>query len=140
MVSSRHLSSAPEAEKAQHGHDGSRIANGNELDSQAIVTIGKSDVGFESNGCNEWSSDLSQVTDSKTEFGNGTFLVKTDIAPGTYRNSGGEFCYWARLKGFSNQLSHIIANDNVLGGSTIVTINSTDKGFTSSGCGTWNRR
>jgi hypothetical protein len=104
------------------------------------MTIGKKHAGFESEGCGEWSRDLSQVTSSRSQVGDGTFIVKTDIAPGKYRNSGGETCYWARLKGFSGQVAHIIANDNVFGGSTIVTIASTDKGFTSTGCGTWKKR
>ncbi len=63
----------------------------------------------------------------------------TDIAPGKYRTAGGSGCYWARLKNFTGTTDGIIANDNVTG-STIVTIASTDKGFTSSDCGTWTKR
>jgi hypothetical protein len=34
----------------------------------------------------------------KTPFGQGTFIVRTDVAPGTYRSRGGDGCYWARLR------------------------------------------
>src|ERR1700723_393964 len=29
---------------------------------------------------------------------NGTFVVNTDIVPGTYRTDGKDACYWARLR------------------------------------------
>jgi hypothetical protein len=74
------------------------------------------------------------------QFGQGTFIVNTDIKPGTYRSSTGDGCYWARLSGFSGTLSNIIANDFRLSGRALVTIRSTDKGFQSSGCGTWTRQ
>jgi hypothetical protein len=114
------------------------IANDN-AEGFAVVTIGKRDKGFETSGCPTWSSDLSRVTRSRTTIPEGTVIVGTDILAGTYRNSGGEGCYWARVRGFSGALSEIVANDNV-NGRTLVTIKSTDKGFTSHGCGTWTRR
>lgn len=70
-------------------------------------------------------------------FGPGTHAVGTDIPPGTYRNSGSDGCYWARLSGFSGELKDIIANSftNVR---QIVTIAASDEGFeTTAGCGTW---
>lgn len=60
----------------------------------------------------------------KTEFGDGTYLVGTDIAVGSYKSSGprpggvGQ-CYWARLKDDSG--SNIIAN-NLGAGATRVTV------------------
>jgi hypothetical protein len=115
------------------------IANDNVV-GYGIVTISKSDVGFESGGCPTWSSDLSRVTDSTTSFDDGTYLIGVDIKAGTYRNDVGDHCYWARLKGFNGTLSQIIANDNVFGGRATVAIRSSDKGFLASGCGTWTRR
>jgi hypothetical protein len=123
------------------GFDGSLgdiVANENVI-GYGVVTIAKTDKGFETSGCGEWSADLSRVTDSRTSFDDGTYVVTTDIKPGTYRNSGGGTCYWARLKGFGGTLNEVIAN-HLSGGSTVVTIKSTDKGFKSSGCGTWNPR
>jgi hypothetical protein len=114
------------------------IANGNVSD-YGVVTIRPSDQGFETAGCGTWSKDLSQVTSSKVRFGEGTFIVGTDLRPGTYRSSGGDLCYWARLRDFRGQLGSIIAND--FGeGRTIVTIKSSDEGFESTGCGEWVRR
>jgi hypothetical protein len=119
---------------------GEIIANDNADDAYAVVTIGKSDKGFSSSGCGTWTNDLSRVTDSKTKLTiDGTYIVSTDLTPGTWRSSGGEFCYWARLSGFGGTLGSIIANDNVFGGSAVVTIHSTDKGFHTQGCGTWTR-
>ena len=77
-------------------------------------------------------------TGPKTTFGDGTFVVGTDIAPGTYRNSGGSSCYYARLSGFSGELKDILANDNA-SAPAIVTVAAGDKGFQSSRCGTWSQ-
>jgi hypothetical protein len=77
------------------------------------------------------------VTASKTKFGQGTFIVGTDIQPGTYKSTLGESCYWERLSNFGGTLGGIIANN--FGGKAIVTIRSSDKGFHSSRCGTWTK-
>lgn len=103
-----------------------------------VITIKPTDKGFSSRGCGDWTDDLSQITSSKTEFGDGILIVNTDILPGTYRNSGGSSCYYARLSGFSGELNEIIANDNVKT-TAIVTISASDKGFHSSGCGNWKK-
>lgn len=75
---------------------------------------------------------------AKNEFGNGVHLVGVDIEPGTYRNDGGDLCYWARLRGTSGGFNDIIAN-GIPDGPTVVTIASSDVAFESSGCGTWKR-
>jgi hypothetical protein len=70
-------------------------------------------------------------------FGNGVFIVGTEIQPGTYRTrvpSPG--CYWDRLSAFGGTLDNIIANGGS-DGPELVTISASDKGFRSSGCGTW---
>ena len=113
------------------------IAN-NDTDAPALVTIAASDKGFESDGCGSWTQDLSQITQSTTSFGDGMFIVGTDITPGTYRNTGAVGCYYARLRGFGNTLDDIIANNDV-DTATIVTIAASDKGFQSNGCGTWTK-
>ncbi len=70
-------------------------------------------------------------------FGDGTFNVGTDIKAGTYRTRvASPGCYWERLKGFSGTMTDIIANDNT-DAPAVVTIAASDKGFQSSGCGTW---
>jgi hypothetical protein len=107
-----------------------------------VVTIERSDAGFSSRGCGEWSADLSRVKkpgDPITE--DGTYIVGVDVAPGTWRSRGGDGvgCYAARLRGFGGTLDQIISNDVSSGGGLIVTIAASDKGFESTGCGRWQR-
>lgn len=69
----------------------------------------------------------------------GTWLVGTDILPGTYKFDGStDSCYWSRLSGFGGTLDEIISNDRPRGQS-FVTIEASDKGFKTSGCGQWTR-
>ena len=72
----------------------------------------------------------------KTTFGDGTYLVNTDIQPGTYKSSGTGQCYWARLSSADGSLGSIIAND-ISNGAAVVTIAASDVAFKSNGCGTW---
>lgn len=71
----------------------------------------------------------------RTGFPNGKYLVGTDIAPGTYTiNTRVEDCYWERADAQGNIIDNNFVN---LAPSLTVTIESTDAGFTSQGCGTW---
>lgn len=113
------------------------LANGNGS-GPTIVEIKKSDVGFQSTGIGEWVLiDENYNPEKLTEFSDGTYIVGKDIEPGTYK-SDGSVVYWARLSGFSGDLNQILAN-GVPNGSAIVEIKSSDKGFTTSGGGTWKK-
>lgn len=68
--------------------------------------------------------------------GDGTYQVGTQIKPGLYKSTGGSFCYWARLSGFSGSIYDINAND-IVSGATYVQILPGDVGFETSGCGAW---
>jgi len=69
-------------------------------------------------------------------FGDGTYVVGEDIAPGRYRAPGSDLgCYWARLSSLDGAHS-IIAND-AGSGPRVVTILATDAAFETTGCGTW---
>lgn len=70
--------------------------------------------------------------------GDGTFRVPKDVEPGTYRTSGGDGCYWARLRNLTGDLDAILANGNPTGPTT-VTIRSTDKGFETTSCDDWQK-
>ena len=109
-------------------------------DDTSVVTIKLTDAGFTSRRCAAWTNDLSAVTTSQTApFDEGTFIVGTDIAPGTWRAPGGSSCYWQRMRSFSGDFDDIIAND--FGGtSPVVAISGTDKGFQTHRCGTWTRQ
>lgn len=67
---------------------------------------------------------------------NGTFVVGSDIDPGTYRTDGKYGCYWARLR--SLDTGDIIDN-NVSDGPQIVQILPADKAFMTRDCGTWHK-
>ena len=119
------------------GELGNIIANDN-ANGPAVVTIEPTDAGFESRRCGTWTQDLSRITDSTTSFEEGTYIVGTDIEPGTYRNSGGTGCYYARLSGFHGGLEGIISNGNS-DAPVVVEIAPTDAGFKSTRCGSWER-
>lgn len=114
------------------------IAN-NSTNAPTIITIDATDKGFQSSNCGTWTTDMSAITTSKTSFGDGIYLVGTDIQPGTYKSSGLNNCYLARLRGFGGTLNTIIANTRATT-ATVVTIAPTDKGFQSSNCGTWTQQ
>ncbi len=107
-----------------------------------VVTIAASDVGFSSSGCGTWSADLSAVTAGTTGAieEDGIYIVGSDIAAGTWRSvGGGSLCYAARLSGFSGEFDELIANDVSSEGGLIMTIAASDRGFETSGCGTWTK-
>jgi hypothetical protein len=106
----------------------------------AIVTIASSDRGFHSDGCGTWTSDLSRITSSPTaRFGGGTYIVGTDILPGTWQSSSGSGCYWERLRAFGGTLNDIITNAFTNARAT-VTVSASDRGFhATENCGTWTK-
>ncbi len=69
-------------------------------------------------------------------FGNGTFLVGSQIPAGTYIAANAQDCYWERLSGLGGTFDEIIEND-FNHGRSIVTIDPTDVAFNSSRCGGW---
>lgn len=119
------------------GEFGDIIANDNSA-GPTIVEILATDKAFESTRCGKWRMEVNQITESMTSFGPGTFVVGTDIEPGTYRNSGDGSCYWARLSNFQGGFDALTANENA-DGQTIVEIAASDAGFTSARCGTWEK-
>lgn len=74
-------------------------------------------------------------------FGDGVYLVGTDVAAGSYKTEGPDSsdildsCYWSRNKDDSGELDSIIANDNITGPGR-VTLN-TGEIFEASGDCVW---
>jgi zinc-ribbon domain len=127
-----------EREKDFSNNLGSILANDN-TDAPAVVTILATDKGFKSTNCGTWTDDLSAITSDPTSFGDGTYIVGTDIQAGTYRSSGQSSCYWERESDFTGGgVGSIIANDNT-DTPAVVTIDASDKGFKSHNCGTWTK-
>ena len=103
-----------------------------------VVTIGPEDAGFDSDGCGGWTADLAPVTTADTGIGEGTYIVRVDMAPGRWQASSGANCYWARLSGFGGTDAEVIEQDLAADAiAPVVTIGETDAGFTSNGCGEW---
>lgn len=80
----------------------------------------------------------SQSTDG---IGDGTYVVGTDIQPGTYRTAGPRpgmmpMCIWQRLANTTGDMNAVTASD-ISNGPTTVTINESDGAFKSTGCATW---
>jgi hypothetical protein len=68
------------------------------------------------------------VTYPLTTFGEGTYLVGAQVAPGQYVADGTWYCYWERATATDRSFKSIIANGNIKGRAT-VTINPADKAF-----------
>lgn len=79
-----------------------------------------------------------------TPIGDGTYLVGSDIAPGTYRTPGPDksdavpMCFWSRNKDSSGELSGIIANGAVQGPG-LVTVKPGDNNVQFTGGCTWTK-
>ena len=103
---------------------------------RAVVAIGAADNAFTSTGCGQWVQVTAAATTVPTApFGAGVFIIGTDIASGAWRSNGpATNCYWARLRGFGGLPGDIIS-DSLGAAPTIVTIDPTDLGFRSDGCG-----
>ncbi|MEV4284986.1 hypothetical protein AB0K40_05740 [Nonomuraea bangladeshensis] len=71
-----------------------------------------------------------------------TLVVGTDIQPGTYRTtgptSGFSMCFWARMRSTAASLDDVITSGMPTGPAT-VTIEPTDKAFSTGGCAEWTR-
>ncbi|MDN5931873.1 MAG: hypothetical protein L0I24_12560 [Pseudonocardia sp.] len=75
------------------------------------------------------------------QVGEGTYLVGSDVQPGTYRSAGAttvmgfNFCSWRRLSDTSGESSAVIASGTGNAGEQqVVTIAATDRAFDVSGC------
>ena len=81
-----------------------------------------------------------EKTKAANTVGDGTWVVGTDIAPGSYRTAKpvGSSCYWGVYRSGSNG-SDILENDLPGGGQPVVTL-AEGQDFKSSRCGTWEKQ
>ncbi len=113
-----------------------------ENDGRSIVTVEETDAAFITDGCGTWVPDIGPITVSPTApFGEGTFRVGRDVAPGTWRSSRtDDTCTLERLADFSGEDDAVIEAETESDRSVLsVTIDEGDAGFWSEGCGTWSK-
>lgn len=95
-----------------------------------VATVAASDVGFITENCGTWTSDLAPLAGP---VGDGVWIVGTDIEPGRYSSDGGQACVWQRLSGFGGTSDESLE----VGLTGTVEILAGDAGFSSSHCATW---
>ena len=101
------------------------------------------DTAFRSTSeCGEWRTEPRTVA-RQEGIHPGTWLVGTQVLPGTYRANARRLCYWARLAGFGANQEDIVEDGLVeaaAGAELTVTIEDSDAGFyTDDDCGPWTR-
>lgn len=108
-------------------------------DLPTVTTIKPTDPFFGTDGCATWTADLSPITASPTApFGDGTWIVGSDIAAGTWESSDPGDCTWGRLSNFSSDAGSLIEFHPSLPEGKVV-IQPSDAGFYADGCGTWTK-
>ena len=125
-------------ERGFGGFSGFGAASGLSGD-RTIVDIAPDDIGFTSLGCGVWSSDLAPRVEPGQPFGDGTWLVGPEIAPGFYRSDGADAsCRWERLSDFRYYSEYYLVPGVIDSGArAFVDIASGDAGFHTRGCGVW---
>jgi hypothetical protein len=118
--------------------DSSAVVASNTSDARLVVTLKDGDT-FRTIGCAPWTSDIYPVTRTMyTDFGDGDWVVGTDVGAGVWKAAGGPFCHWARVSDFSGEAPAIKAlGDNAI--NPVVNIDALDRGFVTSGCGVWKK-
>ena len=106
---------------------------------RTIVDIEPSLTSFTSSGCGVWSMDLTPLITPGEPFGDGLYLIGSEIAPGRYRTtSATDDCEWAMFRSAFGPDSRSTDGTFATGRSlTVVDISDRDIGFSSSGCGEW---
>ncbi len=105
---------------------------------EPIAEIKPDSAGFYSIRCGTWNRrDAGFAEEPLTHFGDGSYLVGIDIAPGTYiADAGNGFCDWFRTAPFGDT-SPDNSGGYVSKGRQVATIFASDTGFHSDGCGIW---
>jgi hypothetical protein len=118
------------------------IVNGAPSGDHVIVDVAASDAGLRTQGCD--FRPYAPPAAPATSFGDGDWLVGSDIAPGTYRltektstfTGDASLCRWERAADFAHDFFDTIASDYPAGADVTVDLRP-DERFTSDLCGTW---
>jgi hypothetical protein len=116
------------------------IANFSSPSGPRYVEIEEADAAFNSRECLPWvqadgpfDKRFGQATDGT--FPDGDYRVGNDVEAGDYKASISGSCHWARVSAFTGESDAIIEQ----GTTATVTIDGTDFGFQSTGCGVWSK-
>ncbi|SFP89027.1 hypothetical protein SAMN05660464_0005 [Geodermatophilus dictyosporus] len=109
------------------------------VEGQVYVEVLPTDVAFTTDDCGRWTAVTSGGPDVSGAFDDGTYLVGSEIQPGTYRSTGGSGCSWKRLADLTGDYDAILASDHFVDGQAYVEISPTDVAFSTDDCGTWSR-
>ena len=121
------------------GSSGETIATRNSV-GKVIAQIEEGDAGFEAYRCGTWTPfELTSSDSVATEFGIGTWAIHAEVAPGTYvaEVPQGSQCFWSRISAFTGESDDFISTDTTPN-HAVMTLNESDAGVYSDGCGTWN--
>jgi hypothetical protein len=134
--------------KAEDGCNWKRLA-AQELSDEAVrgagtavtVEIRPTDIAFWSEKCGWWTQILTPPSDSPAApFGQGTWLVGEEVAPGLWQNSDSSAtCTWARLATLDGSPTAVASNGTTGVSGLAIQIAPEDVAFHSWGCGTWTR-
>jgi hypothetical protein len=115
------------------------LAIGVATGSSAVVDVRPTDGVFTSIGGCRWTPVEAAVTLSPySSFADGTYVVGLDIAPGLWTSAGLPGCFWQRSANFTGELQAVRDAQLIREPRPVtVLIESTDAGFTTSGCGHW---
>ena len=105
-----------------------------------IVDIDPTDVGFASRRC-EWTTDLTPRIAPGEPFGDGTWLVGSEVAPGLYvaepAHPVWEQCEWERRRDFRRGVARFFEISSSASLAAVVEIDPGDAGFHSRNCDVW---
>ncbi|MCZ2826015.1 MULTISPECIES: hypothetical protein [unclassified Modestobacter] len=80
--------------------------------------------------------ETAESTPQPPGFGDGTYLVGTDISPGRYRADGARSCSWQRLSDLTGDYDAVLAWE-FPDGQAYVDVLPTDVAFATDDCGRW---
>jgi hypothetical protein len=108
----------------------------------SVVEISTLHRSLSSLGCEAWNLVINgppMRTNPAAPFGEGTFVFN-DIMPGIWQaKPSGARCHWARLRSFFGKQSDKVTEGFGNAPTVVVTIEPTDRGFASGGCGLWSK-
>ena len=105
------------------------------------IEIKSTDAGFDTQRCVAWVEadgpfDKQFKATAQGQFSGGDYRVGVEVEAGTYAATVTTGCVWQRLSSFGTEDSDIIDSDT---DNPVVTIDQTDVGFRTWGCGVWTK-